>query len=197
MSGSSSERPPFKLILSRAVLGLVPVTLVPFLMLACGSDGDQPTDGDPATPSISTEVTQPQSLSDYYGALTAGFDRLSNAATTAEPGELTDTSQLLPFLKESLNEYSIAMNDFAAEVDGLRPPPQVADEHSKFRDALMRDAEATGALAQEVREADSLLEASRAIESRPNQLLESREPCKNLQAIASREGVTVTLPCDE
>ena len=179
------------------MLALLSATLAQLLLVGCGSDGDQPAASDQTAPLISAGVAQPLSLSEYYGALTAGFDRLSAATTTAEPGQLTDTSQVLPFLKESLNQYSIAMNDFAAEVDGLKPPARVAEEHSEFRDALMRDAEATAALAQEVNSAESILDATRMIESRPNQLLESREPCRNLQEIASREGLAVTLPCDE
>jgi hypothetical protein len=86
---------------------------------------------------------------------------------------------------------------FADEVDRLAPPPAVAEAHSRFARALRMDAESTAELAEKVREAGTILEATQAFESRDSTLLLSREPCRALQEISVQAGLTVALPCDD
>jgi hypothetical protein len=136
-------------------------------------------------------------MQDYYGRLQEAFGRLRAAADNTAPNELTSTDQLLPFLKDSLSEFSVAMTAFADEVDGLNPPPSLADAHAEFASALRSDAEDTAELAENVRESDSLAEATEAFASRDTTLLKSREPCRALQDIAVQAGITAALPCDE
>lgn len=165
------------------------------MLAACGSDGSEPESVD-ETPAPAGSG-QGLSMQEYYDRLQGAFEKLRTAAANTAPNELTSTDQLLPFLKDSLSEFSVAMTAFADEVDALTPPPSMADAHSEFQTALRADAESTAALAEKVRQSDSLTEVTEAFESRDTTLLRSREPCRALQDIAVQAGIAVALPCDE
>ena len=170
--------------------------LAAVLLVACGGNESSPGGGDQALPAAS-EPSPGLSMQDYYDRLQQGFEKLRLASENTAPKDLTSTDQLLPFLKDSLLAFSVAMTAFADEVDGLNPPPSLADAHSEFASALRSDAEATAELAGNVRESDSLADATEAFASRDTTLLKSREPCRALQDIAVQAGITAALPCDE
>jgi hypothetical protein len=163
------------------------------LLVACESDNKAAT---PVTPAPEGQAqAQSPSLEEYFAQVSAGFDRLSAAAEdSAEPATI---DELLPTLKDSLTQYSAAMTAFADEMMRVSAPAAVAVEHAAFREALRKDAQATSELAEELGGAQTLSQATEVLESRNSTLLESREPCDALQGIADREGISVTLPCDE
>ena len=175
---------------------VVVFALAALVLAACGSDGSTPGSVDETTPAAA-ESAQGLSLQEYYDRLQESFEKLRAAAGNTAPNELTSTDQLLPFLKDSLSEFSVAMTAFADEVEALNPPPSIADAHAEFETAVRSDAEATAELAENVRESDSLAEATEAFASRDTTLLKSREPCRALQDIAVQAGITAALPCDE
>ena len=175
------------------VLGVVALGAI--LLAACGSDG--PEQGSVDETPAAAGSGQGLSMQDYYDRLQEAFEKLRAAADNSAPNDLTGTDQLLPFLKDSLSEFSAAMTAFADEVDALTPPPSITDAHSEFATALQADAESTAQLAEKVRQSDSLTEATEAFQSRDTTLLRSREPCQALQDIAVQAGITAALPCDE
>lgn len=176
------------------VLGVVALGAI--LLAACGSGGSEQGSVDETTPAAPGSG-QGLSMQEYYDRLQESFEKLSLAANNSAPKDLTSTDQLLPFLKDSLSEFAVAMTAFADEVEALKPPPSMADAHSEFASALRSDAEATAELAENVRGSDSLAEATEAFASRDTTLLRSREPCRALQDIAVQAGITAALPCDE
>lgn len=171
------------------------LALASIMLAACG--GNEPDSVSPDGTIPSAPATLGLSMQDYYDRLQEAFGRLQAAAENTAPEDLTSTDQLLPFLKDSLSEFSVAMTAFADEVEGLSPPPSMAEAHKAFESALRADAESTADLAEKVGQSASLLEASKALESRNTTLLTSREPCRALQDIALRAAITAELPCDE
>jgi len=172
------------------------VALASIMLAACGGNKSDSVSPDGTIPSAPATLGG-LSMQDYYDRLQEAFDRLQAAAENTAPQDLTSTDQLLPFLKDSLSEFSVAMTAFADEVEGLSPPPSMAEAHKAFESALRADAESTADLAEKVGQSASLLEVSKALESRNTTLLTSREPCRALQDIALRAAITAELPCDE
>lgn len=199
----SSNSNPGQLFSASQVARAAPVfallALAMTLMAACGSNGPDGADRDSPeeTPALAPAPGPALSMQDYYSRLQEAFERLGAAAEDSVPKDLTSTEQLLPFLKDSLSQYSIAMNAFADEVDALNPPPQITDAHSVFESALRADAESTAELAEKVQQSSSLVEVTEVLESRNTTLLQSREPCRALQEIAVQAGIPAALPCDE
>src|SRR5574341_729313 len=105
------------------VLGVL--ALAAMLLAACGSDGSAPGSVDETPPPAGS--VQGLSMQEYYDRLQGAFEKLRAAAANTAPNELTGTDQLLPFLKDSLSEFSVAMTAFADEVAALTPPPSMAD----------------------------------------------------------------------
>ena len=177
------------------ITSLVLITLV---ATACGSDGDGETTTGPAGSQAPTPGPQ-LSTSEYFDRVSAAFSDLELAvAASANPGgEITSPEQLLPAIQDAMTGLEQAIPPFIAEMRSLNPPDQVAEAHRNFISALEKDQSDIAALAEEVRQASSLTEATNAFASRKGALVESREPCEALQQIAEHEGVSVDLPCEE
>jgi len=140
-------------------------------------------------------------VDEYFQELDLAFTRLRDAVAASAPpiapGQIPSTADILPLIQDAMTGLEQAMTPFIREVEALNPPSSLAEAHNDFLNALDKDSEAIADLAELVRQADSLAEATSAFESRRNALVESREPCLKLQEIADREGIDVSLPCEE
>ena len=165
------------------------------LIVACGSGNDGgetenlPTQG----PQLSTQ--------EYFERLKGAFNTLeaamAQAAEAQNPGSLDTISEVLPFVKQSLTNLEQAIPPFINELSALNPPPEVAEAHQRLLSAVRTDYEGISELAQRVRDANTLSEATAAFEGRRGTLVEARAPCSELQDIAQGLGLGIVLPCEQ
>jgi len=170
----------------------VAVSSLTLVLVACGEDADEGIE-----PAPGPQLSAPE----YFERLRGAFNGLEQAivrSTEAQDPESIDTlTEVLPFLKAAITDLEEAVPVFINEVAALNPPSEAADAHARFLSGIRLDNESISQLADRVRDANTLSEATSAFENRKTTLVESREPCRQLQEIAQAQDVKITLPCDE
>ena len=122
-------------------------------------------------------------------------------ASTGEPSQDASGEELAAFLRDNVTSSADVLRDAAADVNDLEPPDEVADAHSDIAAAINDLVAAFDDLADSVPDTLTPAELEQGTFFNSTELNAADEQfvaaCNALEQIASDNGITVDLACEE
>jgi len=146
------------------------------------------------------------SLEEYFQKLDSVQEQAdatfaTQEASTGEPSQDASGEELAAFLRDNVTSSADVLRDAAADVNDLEPPDEVADAHSDLVAATNDLVAAFDDMAGSVPDTLTLAELEQGAFFNSDELNAADEQfvaaCNALEQIASDNGITVDLACDE
>jgi multidrug efflux pump subunit AcrA (membrane-fusion protein) len=138
-------------------------------------------------------------VDEYFAQVQAADDQASARfdQIRAQLGELESGSDPLATLRDVYSQQVATLGDLVDQLDALRPPDEVKDEHDAAVEALKRSIEVTQESSEAASRASTLDEVSAFLER--NEVAEAdhetSRTCMALEATGMELGITVDLDC--
>lgn len=148
------------------------------------------------------------SLDEYFQQLDAIQEQAdatfaTEEASTGEPAADASGEELAAFLRDNLSSTVDVVRAAAADVDDLEPPDEAADANSDFVEAINSTGDALDAVVDSIPDTLTLAELENADTTffNSDELNAADEQfataCNALEQVASDNGITVDLACEE
>jgi hypothetical protein len=181
----------------RACGAFAAALVVAALTLSCNGSG-----GSGRGPSGARDITPgpPLTLQEYFQQVDGAFTRLeSDLSSDPEPSLPAGggLSSLVEALRASLDQLETATASFRDDLLALDPPAEASQAHQSFVKAVERDLDSIQKVRENAEQTDDLDAITEALRSAGRSSPESRDRCRDLQAISDENGVEIQLPCEE